>query len=291
MVIRRTEWNRAKWLNKKVTACSSVLLASALTAGCIRHRSAQRFTPSSVETTEFRVMTWNVGYFAISQNKNLRDLDLDTIARIIRESHAQAVVLQEVSSREQMETVAKALGTDWTVHTVETGHQGQVLAILTSLPLNEFHEAQAGGRGILGLELIHPSGKDIFLTGVHSPHPVRGQEKTRSSIRESYQFTREREADLRMFAGDLNYQFEETSTDPESLYLTLTEEMADSTRDLGSTYYMGFRIDHIFHGPKEVQVKTEESGMIDLDFRLGRVPGFRDHRPIVVTFDLSETES
>ncbi len=251
-------------------------------------RGAQRFRPASLEHSEFRVMTWNVGYFALSSDKNLRDLDLEQIARIIEDSDVQAVVLQEVSSPEQMNEVARSLGSNWSAHSVDTGHQGQILAILTSLPPGELREAQAGGRGILGLEIQHPSGKEIFLTGVHSPHPARGKKKTVSSIEESFAFTQAQDSDILMFAGDLNYQFQEDNTDPENLYVNITEEMADSTKALGSTYYFGFRIDHIFHSPKELGVIQEESGMIDLEFRLGRVPGFRDHRPIVVTYDLAD---
>jgi len=273
---------------QKIFWVCGVLLLASLTAGCIRHRSAQRFVPSTVEPDEFRLMTWNVGYFALTRNKNLRDLDLGTLADTIRNSNAQAVVLQEVSTREQALHVAGKLGTGWTAHAVDTGHQGQILAVLTSLPTRRVEAAEAGGRGILGLALRHSSGKEIFLTGVHSPHPARGKENTRDSIEGAYAFTQQQEADLRIFAGDLNYQFDETTTDPDSLYLQLTDDMEDSTLSIGSTYYLGFRIDHVFHDPKGIQVKSGESGMIDLNFRLGRVPGFRDHRPIVVTFDLSD---
>ena len=56
---------------------------------------------------------------------------------------------------------------------------------------------------------------------------------------------------------------------------------------IGETYYAHTRIDHIFHNPKTLKVLENKSGLIDISPRMAGVPGFRDHRPIVVTYDLN----
>ena len=70
------------------------------------------------------------------------------------------------------------------------------------------------------------------------------------------------------------------------LYSIIMEDFGDSTIDIGETYYAHTRIDHIFHYPRDLKVVKQESGMIDLGFRFRKVPSFRDHRPIVVSYQL-----
>ena len=45
-----------------------------------RYRPAQRFQFSELSAQEFRVVTWNVGYFALASNKNVRPCDLASIS-------------------------------------------------------------------------------------------------------------------------------------------------------------------------------------------------------------------
>lgn len=273
---------RAKKRFKIVVFISLALCATWMVT---RYRSAQKFIPVAVSKDQLRVVTWNVGYFSLSSNKNLQDSDLEHITEVIRSSEAQVVILQEVSHRKQTAQLTKDLGENWSVYQVETGHQGQILSILTNLTYQETIVGEAGGRKILGVSLRHPSEREIFITGVHSPHPARGKKETLESIRVAYEFTRQRPESIRIFAGDLNYIFDQKSKD--TLYGDLTSVMSDSTVSLGDTYYFGTRIDHVFHAPKTIQVEISSSGMIDYPPRVAMVPGFRDHRPVVVTFELA----
>jgi endonuclease/exonuclease/phosphatase family metal-dependent hydrolase len=250
----------------------------------IRTREARRFTPRAPSKGELRLVTWNVGYFALSNDKNLRDVDLDGIVAVLKSTDPDVVVLQEVGEVRQWVALAERLGPGWTFHPVETGHQGQVLGLLTRLRDRERVVAEAGGRNLIGLSLRHPSGTDLFIAGVHAPHPARGLSDTRDSIRGALALLESRPEPVRIFAGDLNYHFD--IDDPDSIYADLRGVLADSTLSVGDTYYAGTRIDHAFHYPREMEVVPDASGMIDLDFRWADVPGFRDHRPIVVTYAL-----
>ena len=100
----------------------------------------------------------------------------------------------------------------------------------------------------------------------------------------------DRDEPVRIISGDLNYNFDpdKNGFGTQSLYDEITEVVSDSTAAIGETYYGHTRIDHVFHFPKELGVVREASGMIDLSLRFAKVPGFRDHRPIVITYDLAD---
>ncbi|MDA3874310.1 MAG: hypothetical protein PF795_10190 [Kiritimatiellae bacterium] len=277
-----------KWFKRVL-----VPLLILITAGAsLRHRDARRYSPTDLRSDQLRIITWNVGYFAVSTNKNLRDADLNELTRILTRATPDVVVLQEVGTFEQSERLADALNKTlrgsihgcWRAYNLHTGHHGQVLSILTRLPHRETIEIEAGGRGILGLSLRHPSGTYLFVAGVHAPHPARGFSETRENIVEALELISIRTESLRIFAGDLNNQFD--PQDPSGLHAEISATMTDSTIALGDTYYAGTRIDHAFHYPQDLDVDIDASGMMDLSPRIADVPGFRDHRPIVLTYTL-----
>ena len=71
------------------------------------------------------------------------------------------------------------------------------------------------------------------------------------------------------------------------IYQDIVSDHGDGTLAIGETYYAHTRIDHVFHYPKDLPILQAESGLVDLETHLASVPGFRDHRPIVVSYDLT----
>ena len=142
---------------------------------------------------------------------------------------------------------------------------------------------------MLGVSFKDDAGAACYIVGVHSPHPVRGSADTVASIRGALVAAGERSEEIRIVAGDMNYDFD--PTDRDEFYEEIVGDFGDSTASLGETYYAHTRIDHMFHHPKRLPVVSEASGMVDISFRFAQVPGFRDHRPIVVTYDLSSLEA
>ncbi|WOO41080.1 endonuclease/exonuclease/phosphatase family protein [Rubellicoccus peritrichatus] len=278
-----------KFLFSRRTLCC-LLLLSAIVASTLtwaRWRPAQRFEFQELKANELRLVTWNVGYFAATHNKNLRDVDIAEIVDVLDGISPDAVVLQELSSVQQAETIAEGLGADWHAHTVETGHQGQVLAVLSDLPYEKVYSEEAGGRNMVGVTLGENPEQQMFILGVHSPHPARGMSDTVDNIRGAVAMTANRDEPIRIIAGDMNYNFDVDDTDG-PLYQEIMDVLSDSTEALGETYYAHTRIDHVFHFPETLDVVEEVSGMVDLPLRFANVPGFRDHRPIVVTYDMTE---
>lgn len=253
----------------------------------MRWRPASRFSPSVPGEDDFRVVTWNVGYFSVVENKNARDVDLKPIAEMIREMRADVVILQELGSLEQPEVILRELGKPWRAYSVKTGHGEQVLSILTGRKVRGTEEYECGGRKVKALSVVSRNGKSVHVIGVHSPHPARGIGDNVENIRCVLSHAMQRHEEVGIVAGDMNYNFD--PQDEESiLYGEILESFGDATRSLGETYYAHTRIDHIFHYPRNLPVVEHGSGILDLPLRFARVPGFRDHRPIVVTYDLRD---
>lgn len=225
-----------------------------------------------------------MGYFAPVSNKNLRDVDIDGIVRVLKGVEPDVVVLQELGQLKHADSIATKLGHEWEVCSVNTGHGEQVSAILSRKEFQETECFSCGGRMTPGVSIGIGDGKGVYVVGAHSPHPGRGIDDNEENIRCVLNHARKRSEELRIVAGDLNRNF-----DPEDrceFYAEILSEFGDGTIELGETYYARTRIDHVFHLPEDMRVSEEGSGMLDLPMRWAKVPGFRDHRPIVVTYEL-----
>lgn len=265
-----------------------LLLVGVLVPGLLlwsRWRPAQRFEAGTPSENELRVATWNVGYFAATGNKNLRDTDVPRISAVIKDMMAQVVVIQEIGSTAQVDQIVDDLGSAWQARSVKTGHGEQILAVISNLEILEEDVFTCGGRQTLGLSLAGPAGKSIYVVGVHSPHPAWGIQENDDNIRCALNHGRERHETVRIVTGDMNYNFDDEASN--SIFKGFLDVYGDGTLALGETYYAHTRIDHLFYIPKDLKVNMKNSGILDLPIRFAKVPGFRDHRPIVVSFDLS----
>jgi len=249
-----------------------------------RWRPAKRFEGVPRAENELRMVTWNVGYFAVASNKNMRDVDVDRIVSTLEEVAPDVVVLQELGQLRQADIIAEKMGKDWEVHSARTGHGEQVSAILSNRKFTRTECFSCGGRMTPGASLEMESGERLYVVGVHSPHPVRGIEENEKNIRCVLRHAREQVEEVRIVAGDMNHDFD--PDDESELYAEILNEFGDGTIELGKTYYAQTRIDHMFHYPQDLSVSQPGSGMVDLPLRWAKVPGFRDHRPIVVTYQL-----
>ncbi|MDF3129066.1 endonuclease/exonuclease/phosphatase family protein [Kiritimatiellaeota bacterium B1221] len=275
-----------KLSKKKCTILFVGILGVSLLSAWSRHRFAKRFAYVEPGADEFRVVTWNVGYFAPVADKNLKDVDVPAVASLISGLAADVVVLQELGRVEQADQLADLLGETWQVHAGKTGHGNQVMAVFSPLEIQSVEVFECGGRATLGVSLRSRNATPIFVLGVHAPHPARGTEENVENIRCALAHVSGREEAVRIVTGDLNYNFDPGSDG--AFYSEIMQSFGDGSFDLGETYYARTRIDHVFHLPKDLPVLPEASGMVDLPIRFAKVPGFRDHRPVVVSYDLSE---
>ena len=215
----------------------------------------------------------------------MRDTDLREVTNILKKASADVIVLQELGDLKQPDYIADKLGPEWNAYSCETGHGSQVISVLTKLTILKEEQIECGGRKTVGLSVIDPKGRTLYVLGIHAPHPARSIEKNFESIQCALSHANSRDGDISIVVGDFNYNFDTESKG--EYYFEILEGFEDSTASIGETYYAHTRIDHIFNKPLNLKVLTEESGIIDLGIRFANVPGFRDHRPIVVTYSLS----
>jgi len=258
-----------------------------------RVRDAKRFEPSPVGENELRVMTWNVGYFTVVSDKNMRKKDYELVADIVLKSESQVVILQEVGSMEMGHLIASQCGEfsndEWSFAGVKTGLGNQVLGVLTQMKINRHDVKEAGEKKVVGFDL-KGGGIGLYVVGVHAPHPIRrGEENTIAAIEAAFDLAREKGGGQSLVMGDLNWDFDEESQ--AELYANLQEDFVDETKEIGETYYAGKRLDYVFRKKTTSwTMKMEASGMMELSSGTinPSVPGFRDHWPVVVAFGLEE---
>jgi len=284
-MLSKTKIFSLRWL----PSLSLVLVVAAAASIWLWRRPATRFSCQKVDADEFRLVTWNVGYFALTNDKNARDVDISRISEVLKDISADVAVVQELRSLKQADMIAQLLGDAWHAHAVKTGHGEQVLAVFSKLSDNAVDVHEGGGRKLIGLSLCDDRGRRLYIVAVHSPHPGRGMPETIANIRSAISLLMSRDESVRIMAGDFNYNFDPDGNGfgDSALYEEITKAAADSSAEIGETYYGHTRIDHVFHFPKKMKVVPEASGMVDLSPRFANVPGFRDHRPVVVTYDLA----
>lgn len=275
-------------LTRKTTFTLLTIFSLLLLVTClwVRWRPAQKFKFNERSDQTLRIVTWNVGYFAFVKNKNMRDTDLQEVTGILKKAAPDIIVLQELGDLKQPDDIAAKLGPAWSAYSCKTGHGSQVISVLTKLPVLKEEQIECGGRKAIGLSAINPEGRSLYVLGIHAPHPVRGMKKNLESIQCALSQANSEDRDISIVAGDFNYNFDPGNV--EGYYSEVLRNFGDSTVDIGETYYAHTRIDHIFHKPSDLKVLTEESGIIDFGIRFANVPSFRDHRPIVVTYSLSQ---
>lgn len=164
-----------------------------------------------------------------------------------------------------------------------------MLAVYSRLSGSVVETQEGGGRKLIGVSLRDDRKRRFYIVALHAPHPARGRSDTVANIRSAVSMIADREEPVRIIAGDLNYNFDPDGNGfgDAALYEEITAVVSDGTAAIGETYYGHTRIDHVFHYPKGLRIVPGASGMIDLPLRFANVPGFRDHRPIVMTYDLT----
>lgn len=270
---------------------AAVVLVLAGVGVWARWRPAREFVPGPPGRDELRIVTWNVGYFSAQRIKAARPSDTDAIVAVLRQTNAHLIALEELGSKEQTDEIARGLGGDWNAHSTATGHPGQFLGALSRLPVSSTEQREAGGKKMLGLSVQLGGGRRAFFLSMHAPLPLGGKAKALDYIRTGVAWTRDRPEEIRVLAGDLNWNFPPPKGDAvetDELYREIRAFSADGTAPIGLTFYAHTRIDHVFYTPSNLPLVASGCGIINPQDRYARAPGWRDHRPVVVTIQLPE---
>lgn len=260
---------------------------------CLMVAGAYHFAqPRDSETTEtanqtqhsIRLLTWNIGYAELEDDTRAHTKDFPAIAELILKADPDAVALQELTGKSQLNTLLEHLQGRYRGEVAEQGRSDRYEAILVKDKQAVFTPVEIGSRYALGVSFKpHPDAAQIILISAHADafNAARRRSYTEGLMDWAQAHTQSNEI---FIAGDFNFELKaanETNLytdnvkhDSES-YSYILRSFKDLGREAGDTAINDRRIDYIF-GP--ARVKRANRAEVLRDAAVGRM----DHWPLVV---------
>lgn len=269
-------------------AATAVLLAAAF--GTRTGMAADKATPTTAPAATTQPMTLRVLTYNIHHGEGVdRKLDLDRIAKVIRESGADLVALQEVDVEttrtgkvHQAKALAEKLGYHWVFGPAidfQGGNYGN--AVLSRWPIIDIdfqplpNPGKTEARSRLDAQIEVPGLGDIVLASTHFSHDSAAsrveQAKAVAKAAEPY-----KHAKLTLLAGDLNAAPDATELKP------LADHWHDPAVGVDPPVFTvpvgkpTKQIDYVLIGKPFANAWTATVRAVD-------EPTASDHRPLLVT--------
>ena len=235
---------------------------------------------SSRTASSLRLLTWNIGYAELEDDTRAHDKDLPAVADVIRREDPDAVALQELTGKAQLETLLRLLKGKYHGAVAEQGSEDRFEAVLVKDAKASFTPVPAGRRYALAVSFHTP---EIVLLSAHAD--AFNAARRRTYTEQLIDWAQERAQSATVFiAGDFNFELKAANEsnlytdnlkhDSES-YSHILRSFRDLGRGAGDTAINDRRIDYIF-GPTNLA-------------RVGRVEVLRnaavgrmDHWPLLV---------
>jgi endonuclease/exonuclease/phosphatase family metal-dependent hydrolase len=231
------------------------------------------FEPGPRDGRELRLLTWNVGGARRGRPHGFVEAHRERVVDALRASDADLVFLQELGDFELLDGLVGLLGPEWSALRGPGG-----CALLTPHgPLERFRvsPARALGAHLRFDELV------IAAVCIHA-HAFASRERNQE-IGHSLDDLMEEEADLHVFAGDLNIDLDldkrgdlfsdDLHADVET-YNYVAQRLLDAARNSGPTAEPDRRLDYVFVTPSVIVRKAGPWK--------GQRTGTMDHDPLVV---------
>jgi endonuclease/exonuclease/phosphatase family metal-dependent hydrolase len=250
-------------------------------------RASENHNASSKSANSLRLLTWNIGYAELEDDTRAHDKDLPAVAEVILRENPDAVALQELTGRAQLNTLLKLLKGQYHGAVAQQGTGDRFEAVLvkdagatmTPVPLGD-HYAMAA------LFRSRPNTAQIVFVSAHADafNAARRRKYTEElidwSAAQAYSFNL-------FIAGDFNFELKaanETNLYTDNLkhdsesYSHILGSFRDLGRAAGDTAINDRRIDYIF-GP----TKLKDLGRVEVlrNAAVGRM----DHWPLLVEVD------
>ena len=255
-----------------------------LVVGFLVTSCGSSITSRNSEGSQLRVMAYNIHH---AQPMGEDYIDLDGIAKVIEQSGADLVALQEVDADtersgpgNQAEMLAQKLGMEYFfAKTIDYGGGDYGTAVLSKYPITQKqviplpHVNQGAEQRVLGLVQIElPTGKEVAFASIHLDHKGDSSDRL-SQLREVITVTQEFEIPV-ILAGDFN-----ALPDSETMEIVY-QHFRSTCEDCGYTYPADVpnkTIDFIVYRDASESLRVLENKVIE-------EPKASDHRPIRVIF-------
>ena len=235
-----------------------------------------------------RLMTWNIGYAELEDDTRAHTKDFPAIAEVILKADPDAVALQELTGKEQLNVLLGLLQRRYRGEVAQYRQGDRFEAILVKDTQAAFTPVPIGARYALGVTFRpRADGPQVMLLSAHAD--AFNAARRRSYTEDLMDWIQPHLRSTEVFiAGDFNFELKaanETNLytdnvkhDSES-YSYILRNFSDLGRAAGDTAINDRRIDYIF-GPARVQhAKRAE---VLRDAAVGRM----DHWPLVVEVGL-----
>ena len=246
--------------------------------------SDHRASSSSGVVNSFRLLTWNIGYAELEDDTRAHDKDLPAIAEVIMRHDPDAIALQELTGKAQLNTLLGLLHGKYRGAVAQQGRGDRFEAVLVKDSRATFIPVPVGGQYAMAAS-FRPRGNspEVLLLSAHADafNAARRRTYTEALI----DWTEARAQSSAVFiAGDFNFELKaanETNLYTDNLkhdsesYSHILRQFRDLGRDAGDTAINDRRIDYIFGPPALEQIRRVE---VLRNAAVGRM----DHWPLLV---------
>lgn len=270
------------WLKLLLGIGFALMLVCALVLPAPRPRSLLGTRDQGGAT--LRLMTWNIGYGDLETETRARVADLPAIAQVILNHDPDAVALQELTGKDQLNLLLKHLKHRYRGSVSSAGKADRVAAVLVKDRYAKFNDIAAGDRFAAAVT-FHLQSKLPEIVFVSAHADAFNASRRRAFSADVVDWTRGRGKDeLAFVAGDFNLEVSvrnrsnlftnDAKHDSES-YGYLLKYFRDLGREAGETSINDRRIDYVFGPPESVTLRRAE-------VLRGTAIGRMDHWPLLV---------
>jgi endonuclease/exonuclease/phosphatase family metal-dependent hydrolase len=247
-------------------------------------RAATERGSSPVVANSLRLLTWNIGYAELEDDTRAHDKDLPAVAEVILRHDADAVALQELTGRAQLNVLLGLLHGKYRGAVAQQGNGDRFEAVLVKDSRATFIPVAVGSQYALAASFRpRADSPEVLVLSAHAD--AFNAARRRSYTEALIDWARDRAQSSEVFiAGDFNFELKaanETNLYTDNLkhdsesYSHILREFRDLGRSAGDTAINDRRIDYIFGPPSLAQVGRVE---VLRNAAVGRM----DHWPLLV---------
>jgi endonuclease/exonuclease/phosphatase family metal-dependent hydrolase len=230
-----------------------------------------------------RLLTWNIGYAELEDDTRAHDKDLKAVAEVILREDPDAVALQELTGKSQLQTLLGLLNGHYRGAYAQEGKTDRFEAVLVKGNGARFMSVAAADRYAIGASFqAQNDGPEVVFLSAHADAFNAARRRRYTEALVDWAEAKVQSATV-FIAGDFNFELKagnETNLYTDNLkhdsesYSHILRQFRDLGRSGGNTAINDRRIDYIF-GPSKLPIGRVE---VLRDAAVGRM----DHWPLLV---------
>ena len=251
-------------------------------------RASEKPRSSDKVVHSLRLLTWNIGYAELEDDTRAHDKDLPAVADVILREDADAVALQELTGKPQLNNLLDLLHGKYRGAVAQQGRGDRFEAVLVKDGGATFIPVAVGTRYAQGVSFQpREDTQRVVLLSAHADAFNAAQRRTYTEALIDWAQGQAQSSEV-FIAGDFNFELRaanETNLYTDNLkhdsesYSHILRNFQDLGRPAGNTAINDRRIDYIFGPPK-----LEKVGRVEVlrNAAVGRM----DHWPLFVEVGL-----